>query len=391
MTTAVPLDPQGRTDVIIGQATASAGFVVVATTLLVLFSRKRKDNLPSNLNRSGPTLAGDALIRPQRQCFPFVAPRGVMNLRPLRSAEESGTLLDVDCKYLVQQELKRVLLTTPSLVHESFGEMNSVPWRHPKGGSIESPTPDPTPARVWEASLEALGLVLRRLATEFPGIVECHEGQLVNVAMGRHWKLPPSERPGPGDADAHPLVLAALQVLAHTPGTTTHSALSQFYTRAISYNQGARCLRIITSTPPAPCRWAVQVQEDLALMLPFGPRGDLPMRHGCTENGSIATASGIGTHKNIDKPYIGGSGEGKKGKHGDDDGDDDGDDRSQYYLAAAAICFADAWSVPDKVGKSLHSIHAPAATYKRVAPATANFFAKLKEVKKNTQGQGGVV
>ena len=52
--------------------------------------------------------------------------------------------------------------------------------------------------------------------------------------------------------------------------------------------------------------------------------------------------------------------------------------QEHYVLAAAAICFADQWVVPDKLGLSLTAIHAPAAHYTRVAPAVDKFFRGLR-------------
>jgi hypothetical protein len=50
-----------------------------------------------------------ALLRPPRALYPWVKPRGVMNLRSLPD-DCNGLLLDVDSNYLVQLELKKVLL-----------------------------------------------------------------------------------------------------------------------------------------------------------------------------------------------------------------------------------------------------------------------------------------
>jgi hypothetical protein len=38
-----------------------------------------------------------------------------------------------------------------------------------------------------------------------------------------------------------------------------------------------------------------------------------------------------------------------------------GDGGKDYILSAAAICFADAWRLSDKLGKNLVGVHAPVA------------------------------
>jgi hypothetical protein len=48
-----------------------------------------------------------ALLRPPRALYPWVRPRGVMNLRSLPE-DCGGLLFDVDANYLVQLELKQV-------------------------------------------------------------------------------------------------------------------------------------------------------------------------------------------------------------------------------------------------------------------------------------------
>jgi hypothetical protein len=48
-----------------------------------------------------------ALLRPPRALYPWVRPRGVMNLRSLPE-DCGGMLFDVDANYLVQLELKQV-------------------------------------------------------------------------------------------------------------------------------------------------------------------------------------------------------------------------------------------------------------------------------------------
>ena len=83
------------------------------------------------------------------------------------------------------------------------------------------------------------------------------------------------------------------------------------------------------------CIAAQLVQEDIAIMLPLSD----------------------GT---------GGAGEG---------GDGDGDD---YVLGAAAICFADRWRVPDKIGKDLCGIHSPVERYPNISRSTSAFFRNLR-------------
>ena len=55
-----------------------------------------------------------------------------------------------------------------------------------------------------------------------------------------------------------------------------------------------------------------------------------------------------------------------------------GDGGKDYILSAAAICFADAWRLSDKLGKNLVGVHAPVANYPGIAKATSAFFRGLK-------------
>jgi len=229
--------------------------LAIIVTAIALESLLRLSRWCSKLKLGTPTQV--ALSRPSRMYYPFVNPMGVMNLRPMSEDAMAHGLrwIDVDGQYLVQLELKRMLMTMRR--EQVFGEMLEV--------------------RACEASLEALELIVGTLQAEYPGLVErCELGRLINTATGYWWWYQPSEQPAAQQEEQeHPLVVAAMLV-----------------------------------------------QEDLAVMMP-GPGGE-------------------------------------------------------YVLAAAAICFADQWSVPSKVGRSLTAIHEPASTYQRTSAATNKFFTGLK-------------
>ena len=83
--------------------------VAAAVAWLIHWALLRKGEKIGHNAPSYAARANVALLRPPRALYPWVKPRGVMNLRSLPD-DCNGLLLDVDSNYLVQLELKKVLI-----------------------------------------------------------------------------------------------------------------------------------------------------------------------------------------------------------------------------------------------------------------------------------------
>lgn len=90
-------------------ATLFAIVVAVAVASLIHWASLRKRGKIGNHAPSYAARANVALLRPPRALYPWVKPRGIMNLRSLPD-DCNGLFLDIDSNYLVQLELKKVLI-----------------------------------------------------------------------------------------------------------------------------------------------------------------------------------------------------------------------------------------------------------------------------------------
>lgn len=56
-------------------------------------------------------------------------------------------------------------------------------------------------------------------------------------------------------------------------------------------------------------------------------------------------------------------------------------ERSTFVFACGAVCFADRWSIEEKIGKTLREIHEPVPQYAAIASASETFFQRFSQQK----------
>ena len=160
--------------------------VLAIAALGVLFWGRDIKSSSSSVTANGGVLRAALSSRP-RTYLPFVKElaKGVMGLRPLQE-DTGGRLLDIDCHYLTQMELKRTLLRHARA--DVFGVAHG----------LES--------AAAEAAKEALRFLVDRLSVEYPGLVHLDpaSGILANSATGQIWRVENEEN--------HPLIQACLLV-----------------------------------------------------------------------------------------------------------------------------------------------------------------------------------